>query len=45
MRPVLREGRAPVRSWLLFFDPELADEWVGIWDETPPPPPEEEREE
>ncbi len=42
MRAVLQEWRAPERSWLLFFDPELADEWVGIWGGTPPPPREEE---
>jgi hypothetical protein len=26
------------RSWLLFHDCELADEWVGLHDATPPPP-------
>jgi len=26
------------RSWLMFHDAWLADEWVGIWPETPPPP-------
>ena len=35
---VLRERGAPARSWLLFFDDALADEWVGIQGETPPPP-------
>lgn len=38
LRRVLRGMKAPPKSWLLFFDDELADEWVGIWDETPPPP-------
>jgi hypothetical protein len=36
--PLLREARVPVRSWLGFFDDALADEWVGVHDETPPPP-------
>lgn len=35
---VLREGRAPRRSWLLFFDDDLTDEWLGVWPQTPPPP-------
>ena len=26
------------RSWLLFHDAHLADEWVGIYEDTPPPP-------
>jgi hypothetical protein len=38
IRETLRRGRVPRRSWLLFFDSTLRDEWVGIWDETPPPP-------
>lgn len=38
LRRVLREMKAPPKSWLLFFDDELAEEWVGVWDETPPPP-------
>jgi hypothetical protein len=38
IRKILRGGRVPLRSWLLFFDAALRDEWVGIWDETPAPP-------
>lgn len=38
LRPVLRAGRVPRRSWLLFFDETLADEWIGVWDDSPPPP-------
>jgi hypothetical protein len=38
IRRVLRDGQIATRTWLLFFDCELGDEWVGIWDETPPPP-------
>ena len=34
--PVLRAGKLPLRSWLLFFDAELADEWIPIWDEARP---------
>lgn len=37
LRQVLCKAQAPLNSWLLFSDPHLADEWVGIWDETPPP--------
>ena len=35
---VLTQGRAPVRSWLLFLDDELEREWVGIYAQTPEPP-------
>jgi hypothetical protein len=28
----------PRRSWLLFYDPDLADEWLGIYPDTPAPP-------
>jgi hypothetical protein len=38
VRDTLRRGKVPRRSWLLFFDATLRDEWVGIWPETPPPP-------
>lgn len=38
IREVLRSGRAPRRTWLLFFDDALRDEWVGIWEDTPQPP-------
>ena len=39
LRDVLRRRRVNQRSWLLFFDPELAEEWIGIHDDTPPLPP------
>ena len=38
LKRVLRGGDIPNRTWLLFFDDDLSDEWVGIWDDTPPPP-------
>lgn len=38
IRQVLAARRAPLRSWLLFFDDELSREWVGIYATTPEPP-------
>jgi hypothetical protein len=38
LRPVLRAGKLPRRTWLLFFDADLADEWIPLWDDAPPPP-------
>jgi hypothetical protein len=38
LRPVLRAGNLPKRTWLQFFDAALADEWLPLWDEAPPPP-------
>ncbi len=38
VREVLQHGHVPSRSWILFFDAELAHEWVGIHDKTPAPP-------
>ena len=38
LRQLLQRHRVNQRSWLLFFEPELADEWVGIYPQTPPPP-------
>jgi hypothetical protein len=38
LRPVLRAGKLPRRTWLQFFDAELADEWLPLWDDAPPPP-------
>ena len=38
LRPVLRTGKLPQRTWLQFFDADLADEWLPLWDDTPPPP-------
>lgn len=37
VRDALQRGRAPLRSWILFFDATLAGEWVGIYDGTPEP--------
>jgi hypothetical protein len=34
----LRAGNVPNRTWIQFFDTDLAAEWVGIYDDTPPPP-------
>lgn len=40
--PVIREtlwrGGVSLRSWLLFFDSYLEDEWIGIFSDSPPPP-------
>jgi hypothetical protein len=38
IRDRLQAGNLPRRSWILFFDSDLADEWVGIYDDTPEPP-------
>jgi hypothetical protein len=38
IRQVLAAQRAPLRSWLLFFDDDLGREWVGIYQQTPEPP-------
>ena len=35
---LMRELGAPRRSWILFFDDELAAEWIPIWDDSPRPP-------
>jgi hypothetical protein len=35
---ILRIVEIPTRSWLLFFDSELADEYIGLRPTTPPPP-------
>jgi hypothetical protein len=37
-RKRLQAGKAPKRSWIQFFDSDLAAEWVGVYDDTPPPP-------
>jgi hypothetical protein len=34
----LQAGNVPKRSWIQFFDSDLAAEWVGIYDDTPAPP-------
>lgn len=38
LRDTLRPHKLPERSWLLFYDADWADEWVGLYDQTPPPP-------
>jgi hypothetical protein len=38
LRETLRAGGIPQRTWLLFFDATLADEWVGMVDDRTPPP-------
>jgi hypothetical protein len=38
IRQTLAEQNAPVRSWLLFHDDDLAAEWIGIHPQTPSPP-------
>ncbi|MGA2496632.1 MAG: hypothetical protein ABSH20_02765 [Tepidisphaeraceae bacterium] len=38
IQQVLRGGEVSSRSWVLFFEADLQDEWVGIWDDTPEPP-------
>lgn len=40
-RKALRKAGVPERSWVLFYDDDLAAEWVGVYPETPPPPAEE----
>ena len=44
VREVLSQLQAPLRSWLLFHDDDLAAEWVGIHPQSPAPPSEEENE-
>ncbi len=38
VRALMREGGIPRRWWLLFFDAQWRDEWLGIHDDTPAPP-------
>jgi hypothetical protein len=38
MRPALRKGRIPARTWLMFFDDELVEEWMGIGEGGGAPP-------
>ena len=38
VRAVLRDGRLHRRSWLLFYDADLAAEWIGVRPDTPAPP-------
>jgi hypothetical protein len=38
IREQMRACKVAQRSWLLFHDAHLSDEWVGIHEDTPPPP-------
>lgn len=38
VRRVLLEGGVPKRTWIHFFDDELAREWIGIHHRSPEPP-------
>ncbi len=37
-RQRLQAGRVPKRSWIQFWDSDLAAEWVGVYHDSPPPP-------
>jgi hypothetical protein len=37
-KEILRDLGAPRRSWILFFDDDLAGEWIPIWEDSPRPP-------
>ena len=37
VRGALQRAGVPERSWLLFFDAQFADEWIGVYDSTPAP--------
>lgn len=38
VRRALQKMRVPEESWILFFDADLAAEWIGVYPETPSPP-------
>jgi hypothetical protein len=38
IRQILAEHQAPIRSWLLFHDDDMAAEWIAVYSQTPPPP-------
>ena len=38
IRKVLCEGKIPKQTWILFFDFERSEEWIGVWEDTPSPP-------
>lgn len=38
VKRVMREGKAPRRTWLQFFDDDLATEWLGLSPKSPAPP-------
>lgn len=35
---VLRRGNIHRRTWILFHEADLVDEWIGVYENTPPPP-------
>lgn len=37
IRAALQQGRLPNRAWIRFFDDTLANEWVGVWPDSPAP--------
>jgi hypothetical protein len=38
IRKVLCAAKIPKRSWILFFDSDKAQQWIGVWDDSPPQP-------
>jgi hypothetical protein len=38
IRARLQAGKAPIRTWIQFYDSDWKAEWVGVYDDTPPPP-------
>ena len=38
VRQRLQLGKVPKRSWIQFYDSDLAAEWVGVYDDSPCPP-------
>lgn len=38
IRKVLRAGKIPKRAWILFFDSDKSEQWIGVWEDTPAPP-------
>ena len=38
IRKVLCAGKISKSSWILFFDSNKRNNWIGVWEDTPPPP-------
>lgn len=38
IKEIAKETKVNGRSWILFHDQHLGDEWIGIYKDTPPPP-------
>jgi hypothetical protein len=38
IRKVLCAGKISKRSWMLFFDSDKAEQWIGVWEDSPAPP-------